>query len=135
MSSGKEGCVFWMISGWFVRFWLVWRWFCWFVGSWWVVWLDCGWFGWLVGCLGSLWVVWMVFGWFRVLQLTPRKMFYNFSFWLNFLQIQLYFSISIMPSIALKRWNFSDNFDFKGKIVAESVGKNSHKMSLSLNIK
>ena len=31
----------------------------------------------------------------------------------------------MLPSIALKRWNFPDNLDFKGKIVAE--------FSLSLN--
>ena len=37
--------------------------------------------------------------------------------------------------MALKRWNFPDNFDFKGKIVAEIVGKISYKKSLSLNIK
>ena len=37
--------------------------------------------------------------------------------------------------MALKRANFPENFDFKGKIVAKSVGKNSHKKSLSVNTK
>ena len=48
MSSGKEGCDFWMVSGWFVRclagLWVV----CGFV------WLVCGWF---VDGLAGLWVV------------------------------------------------------------------------------
>ena len=47
---------------------------------------------------------------------------------MKFLEIQLYFSILILPSIALIRENFPDNFDFKGK----NVGKNSHKKLLSL---
>ena len=54
--------------------------FGWFVGGFAGLWIVGGWCGWLVGGLGSLWVVRMVCGWFRVLQLTPRKMFYNFSF-------------------------------------------------------
>ena len=48
-----------------------------------------------------------------------RKMFYNFSFWLKFFKIQLFFSILTLPSIALKRWNFPDKLDYKGKIVAK----------------
>ena len=43
MFSGKEGCTFWLISGWFVPY------------------------------LDGLWVVWMIFGWFRVLQLRQRN--------------------------------------------------------------
>ena len=35
----------------------------------------------------------------------------------------------MLPSTALKRRNFPDNFDFKGKIVAKGVGKNSYKKS------
>ena len=47
------------------------------------------------------------------------KMFYNFSFWLNFFKIQLIFRILILPSIALKRWKFPDKLDYKVKIVAK----------------
>ena len=36
----------------------------------------------------------------------PCKMFYDFSFQLKFLEIQLFFSISILSSTVLKRWNF-----------------------------
>ena len=42
-----------------------------------------------------------------------------FHFNLNFLKFNYFFSILILPSIALKRWNFTDNLDFKGKIVAK----------------
>ena len=49
MSSGKEGCNFWLISGWFVRYladlWVVWLVCGWFVGGL----AGCGWFGWFVG--------------------------------------------------------------------------------------
>ena len=38
---------------------------------------------------------------------------------MKFLEIQLFSSISILPSITLKGWNFPDSFDFKGKIVAK----------------
>ena len=34
---------------------------------------------------------------------------------LTFLEIQLLFSILILPSIALKRWNFPDNLDIKSQ--------------------
>ena len=34
------------------------------------------------------------------------------------METQLFFSISILPSVALKRWNFPDNLDLKGKIKA-----------------
>ena len=44
MSSGKEGCNFWMISGWFV-------------GGLTGFWVICGWFGWFLGGLEGLWVV------------------------------------------------------------------------------
>ena len=33
--------------------------------------------------------------------------------------MQLFFSISILSSTVSKRWNFPDNLDFKGKIVAK----------------
>ena len=46
-------------------------------------------------------------------------MYYIFSFLLRFLEIQLFFSILILPSMVLKLWNFPDNFDFKGKVVAK----------------
>ena len=35
------------------------------------------------------------------------------------MEIQLFFNVSILPSIALKRWNFPDNFDFRVKILAK----------------
>ena len=38
---------------------------------------------------------------------------------MKFWEIQLFFSISILLSIVLKLWNFPDNFDFKGKVVAK----------------
>ena len=37
----------------------------------------------------------------------PCKMFYDFSFQLKFLEIQLFFSVLIIWSIALKRWNWT----------------------------
>ena len=56
--------------------------------------------------------------------------FFNLSFHfnLNFWN-QLCFSISILSSIALKRWNFPDNLDFKGKIVAKFLLR-SHFLSI-----
>ena len=51
------------------------------------------------------------------------------------MEIQLFLSISILPSIALKHLNFPDNFDFSGIIAAMIMGKISHKKSISLNIK
>ena len=36
-----------------------------------------------------------------------------------FLEIELFFSIMILPSIALKRWNIPDNLEYKGKVVAK----------------
>ena len=47
------------------------------------------------------------------------KCFKIVHFNLNFLEIQLFISISILPFTALKRWNFPDNLDFKGKTVAK----------------
>ena len=38
---------------------------------------------------------------------------------MKFFKIQLFFSISMLLSIALKRWNFVDNLDLKGKIAAK----------------
>ena len=38
-------------------------------------------------------------------------------------EIQLYFSILILSSIALKRWNFPNSLNFKGKIVAKFLIK------------
>ena len=35
------------------------------------------------------------------------------------MEIQLFFSILILPSVVLKLSNFLDNFDFKGKIVTK----------------
>ena len=37
---------------------------------------------------------------------------------------RLFFSISILPSIALKRWKFPENLDFKGRIVAKFLIRN-----------
>ena len=62
---------------------------------------------------------------FRLL-FGPRKLFYNFLFQLKFFEIQLFFSISL---ITLKRWNFPDNLDFKGKIVAKFLMR-SHFLSI-----
>ena len=49
---------------------------------------------------------------------TPCTYILTFHFNWNFLEIQLSFSISILPSIALKRWNFPDSLDFNSKIMA-----------------
>ena len=45
-----------------------------------------------------------------------------FSFGLKFLEMQLFFSILILPHVALKHWNFPDNFDIKGKFMANLAG-------------
>ena len=47
--------------------------------------------------------------------------------------IPLFFSVSILPSLALKRWNFPDNLDFKGKIVAKFYCR-SHFLSICNNM-
>ena len=59
--------------------------------------------------------------------------FLIFHFNWNFLEIQLFFSISLLPSIALKRWNLPDNLDFKvkDKIMAKFLIRSP----LSLEIK
>ena len=57
------------------------------------------------------------------------KMFYNCSYYLIFLKIQLFFRILILLSIALKLWNFPDNLDFKGKIVTKFLIR-SHFLSI-----
>ena len=48
---------------------------------------------------------------------------------LKLFEIQLFFSISIISSIALKRWNFPDNLDFSGKIMAKIIIR-SHFLSI-----
>ena len=58
-----------------------------------------------------------------------RKIFYNFSFWLKFFKIQLFFSILTFPSIALKRWNFPYKLDYKRKIVAKFLIR-SHSLTI-----
>ena len=40
------------------------------------------------------------------------------------METQLFFSISILPSIALKRWYFSENMNVKGKVVAKFLWRN-----------
>ena len=49
------------------------------------------------------------------------------------MKIQLLFSISILPSIALKRGNFPDNLEFKGKTVAKFLLR-SHFLSICNNM-
>ena len=48
---------------------------------------------------------------------------------IEILEIQLFFSIVILPSIALKHWNFPDKLNFKGKTMAEFLLK-SHFFSI-----
>ena len=38
---------------------------------------------------------------------------------MKFFEIQLLFSFSMFLLIALKRWNFPENLDFKGKILTK----------------
>ena len=60
------------------------------------------------------------------------KMFrFNWNFWKCF--YKLIFSISILRLIELKYWNFPDNLDFKGKIVAKFFQR-SHFLSICNNI-
>ena len=69
-------------------------------------------------------------GWIIFLKrLAVCKMFYDFSFQLIFLEIQRLFSISILSSIVLKRWNFPDNLNFKGKIMTKLLIR-SHFLSI-----
>ena len=51
---------------------------------------------------------------------------------MKFLEIQLFCSISILPSIALKSWNFPENLDFMCKIVAKFL-LISHLLSILCN--
>ena len=48
---------------------------------------------------------------------------------MKFLEIQLYFSILTLPSIALKRWNFLGKWGIKEKIMGSGVAEleNQHK--------
>ena len=48
-------------------------------------------------------------------------------------KIQLISSISILPSLALKRLNFPENLDFKGKIVTKFLLR-SHFLSICKNM-
>ena len=52
----------------------------------------------------------------------------------KFLKTQIFFSISILPSIALKHLNFPDNLDFKGKNVAKFLLR-SHFLSNNMTVK
>ena len=54
-----------------------------------------------------------------------------FHFNWNFLEIQLFFIISILPSIVLKCWNFPDNLEFKDQIMAKFLIRSL----ISLNLK
>ena len=56
-----------------------------------------------------------------------------FHFTLNFWEIQLFISISILPFTELQRWNFPDNLDFKGKAMAKFVIR-SHFVSIQSNV-
>ena len=62
-----------------------------------------------------------------------------FSLWLKFLEIQLYFTISIFQSKALKDGNFPDNLDFNTKTVAKLLLSSHfllvyHNMTVKLQI-
>ena len=61
------------------------------------------------------------------------KCFKILHFNLNFLVIQLFVSIFILPFTALKRWNFPNNLDFKGKTVAKFLIR-SHFLSIYSNV-
>ena len=80
-----------------------------------------GW-GMVGGGMISLWVLAVWVSW------TYISIFY---FKWSFLEIQLFFSVSILPSIALKRWNLPDNLDFNGKIMAKFLIRSL----ISLNLK
>ena len=63
-------------------------------------------------------------GWFRIISLRrltvqASQNVLHFLILKKFLGIQLFFSISILPYIALKRRNFADNLDFKNNIFAK----------------
>ena len=57
------------------------------------------------------------------------KCFKILHFNLNFLVIQLFISIFILPFTALKRWDFPNNLDFNGKTVAKFLIR-SHFLSI-----
>ena len=57
------------------------------------------------------------------------KCFKILHFNLNFLVIQLFISIFILPFTVMKRWNFPNNLDFKGKTVAKFLIR-SHFLSI-----
>ena len=52
---------------------------------------------------------------------------------MKFLGIHLFFSNLILPSIALISWNFPDNLDFKGMILAKFLLR-SHFLSICNNM-
>ena len=54
---------------------------------------------------------------------------FQFLILIYILENSTIFSISILLFISLKRWNFPDNFDFKGKIEATFL-KRSHFLSI-----
>ena len=61
--------------------------------------------------------------WWRLNNFFKATRCYGLVKCLTKLEIQPFFSIAILPYIALKRWNFPDNLDFKGKIVAKFLIK------------
>ena len=65
---------------------------------------------------------WIIF--LRWLAVWALHNVYNFSFQLKFLEIHLFFSISLLLSISLKHCNFPDNFYFKGNIAAKFFIRN-----------
>ena len=60
-------------------------------------------------------------GWMIFLRQVTVLILYNVLkfFHLKLLEIKLFFSMLILPSMGLKFWNLLENFDFKGKIVAK----------------
>ena len=65
-----------------------------------------------------------IWGWFRIISLRrltvqASQNVLHFLILMKFLGIQLFFSISVLPHIALKRRNFADNLDFKNNIFAK----------------
>ena len=62
---------------------------------------------------------------------TSWNYFLIFHFIWIFLEIQLFFSILVLPSIALNAENFPENLDFKSKIMAKFLIRSL----ISLNLK
>ena len=85
-------------------------------------------FIWWRGRLGKGWIISL-----RGSLFGPRRMFYNFPFKLKFFEIPLFSTILILPLILLKRWNFPNNLDFKGKIEAKFLIR-SHFLSIWNNM-